>query len=228
MKKLTTLLVAFFVTAGMAFAQSNIATIDQVGDDHEAMIEQIGFSNSAYVDQTDGGGGSNGDAFADISQQGDENSVNLLQRAFYGFPAESYATITQIGNNNSVEGTSATSAFYQNQPGGILEVYMEGNDNTLYSLRGEAQKNKNEFFLDIIGSANSVGMQQEGGSGDVYIEGDFNTVMLSQLGNNSAFNTATVDVLGNENGVSVTQTMDSNSAAVNVTGSFNSATITQK
>ena len=43
MKKLTTLLVAMLFTAGMAFAQSNEATIDQVGDDHEAMIDQLGF-----------------------------------------------------------------------------------------------------------------------------------------------------------------------------------------
>jgi len=227
MKKLTTLLVMMLFTAGMAFAQSNIATIDQVGDDHEAMIDQIGFSNTAYVDQTDGGGSSNGDATADIDQQGDENSVNLLQRAFFGFPDESDAIITQIGDRNRVEGASATSAFYQNQPGGVVEVRMEGDDNRLYSLRGEAQKNKNEFFLDILGSDNTVGMEQENGSGDVDIIGDLNNVMLSQLGNNTIFNTATVDILGNENGVSVTQTMDSNSAMVNVTGSYNSATVTQ-
>ncbi|WP_165779083.1 hypothetical protein [Rhodohalobacter barkolensis] len=225
MKKLSILTVAFLFTAGMAFAQSNEATIDQEGEDHEAMIEQIGFSNMAYVDQTDGG--SNGDATADISQEGDNNYVNILQRAFFGFPDESVATITQIGDNNRIEGTSETSAFYQNQPGGILDVSMVGNDNLLYSLRGEAQKNNNEFFLDIIGSDNTVGMEQESGIGDVDIEGDLNSVMLSQLGNNSAFNTAMVDIMGNENGVSVTQTMDSNSAVVNVTGSFNSATITQ-
>ena len=225
MKKLSILIVAFLFTAGMAFAQSNDATIDQVGDDHEAMIDQIGFSNAAYVDQTDGG--SNGDAYADILQQGDENYVNLNQRAFFGFPDESDATITQIGDRNRVEGTSATSAFYQNQPGGVVEVRMEGDDNRLYSLRGEAQKNKNEFFLDILGSDNTVGMEQENGSGDVKITGDLNTVTLSQLGNNTIFNTAKVGILGNENGVSVTQTMDSNSAMVNVDGSFNSATITQ-
>jgi len=225
MKKLTTLIVILIVTAGMTFAQNNTATVDQTGNDHEADIEQVGFSNTAYVDQTDGG--SNGDAFADISQAGENNNVNLNQRAFFGFPDESHATITQIGNNNSVEGTSETSAFYQNQPGGVVEVYMEGNENTLYSLRSEAQKNKNEFFLDIIGNDNLVGMEQEGGSGDVDIEGNFNDVTLSQLGNNTAYNTATVDIMGSSNGVDVTQTMDSNTATVNVTGSYNSATITQ-
>jgi hypothetical protein len=227
MKKLTTLLFVLVFAGTTAFAQNNEATVDQIGNDHEADIEQIGYSNTAYVDQTDGGGGSNGDAFADISQAGDDNNVNLLQRAFFGFPDESHATITQIGNNNSVEGTSETSAFYQNQPGGVVEVYMEGNDNTLYSLRAEAQKNKNEFFLDIIGNDNLVGMEQEGGSGDVDIEGNMNNVTLSQLGNNSAYNTAMVDILGSDNGVDVTQTLDSNMATVNVTGSYNSTTITQ-
>ena len=227
MKKLTTLLFVLVFASSMAFAQNNDASVDQTGDDHEAEIEQIGSTNTAYVDQTDGGGGSSGDAFADISQEGDNNNVNLDQRAFYGFPDESHANITQIGDNNSVEGTSETSAFYQNQPGGVLEVYMEGDYNTLYSLRGEAQKNKNEFFLDIVGNENNVGMEQETGSGDVDIEGDWNTVTLSQLGNNAAYNTATVDILGSDNGVSVTQTMDSNTASVNVSGSYNSATITQ-
>ncbi len=225
MKKLTTLLFVLVFASSMAIAQNNDATVDQVGDDHEAEIEQIGSTNTAYVDQTDGGSG--GDASANISQQGDENNVNLKQRAFYGFPPESHATITQIGDGNSVEGTSESSAFYQNQPGGVLEVYMEGDDNTLYSLRGEAQKNKNEFFLDIVGSDNEVGMEQETGSGDVTITGNENGVTLSQLGNNAAYNTAMVDISGDDNGVDVTQTMDSNSASVNVTGNWNSATITQ-
>ena len=225
MKKLTTLLFVLVFAGMTAFAQSNDASVDQIGNDHEADIEQIGSSNIAWVDQTDDVSG--GDAFADILQEGANNNVNLNQRAFYGFPDESHATITQIGNNNSVEGTSATSAFYQNQPGGVVEVYMEGNDNTLYTLRTEAQKNQNEFFLDIIGNDNLVGMEQETGSGDVVIEGNLNDVTLSQLGNNAAYNTAMVDIMGGNNGVDVMQTMDSNIATVNVTGSFNSATITQ-
>ena len=97
----------------------------------------------------------------------------------------------------------------------------------LFVVRLKKTKMIEQFFLDILGSDNTVGMEQETGSGDIDIEGDMNTVTLSQLGNNSVFNTATVDVFGNENGVSVTQTMDSNSAMVNVDGSFNSATITQ-
>jgi hypothetical protein len=199
MKKLTTLLLALFVTTGMALAQSNDASVDQEGDDHQAMIEQLGSSNTAYVDQTDGGGASNGDATADISQQGDGNNVNLLQRAFFGFPDQSNAFITQIGNNNSVEGTSPTSALYQNQPGGLIDAYMEGDNNTLYSLRSETQKNGNEFLLSIIGNSNDVGMAQEFATADVEIDGDENEVKVWQLSpganwNTSVYNDANVDI----------------------------------
>jgi len=225
MKKLTTLLVAMLFTAGMAFAQSNDATIDQVGDDHDATITQAGSLNGAYVEQTADVGREGDDVgTATIEQTGSENSVNLRQRAFFG---DAEANIVQLGDRNRVEGTAPGNDFLQNHGLNIIDVYMEGDDNVLYSLRSESQKNANELYLNILGSDNSVGMEQETGFGDVSIDGDLNTVTLSQLGNNNAYNTAMVDILGNENGVSVTQTMDSNSAAVNVNGSFNSATVTQ-
>jgi len=225
MKKLTTLLFMLLFTAGMAFAQSNDATIDQVGDDHDATITQSGLSNGAYVEQTADAGREGDDlGTATIEQTGSENSVNLRQRAFFG---DAEANIVQLGDRNRVEGTAPGNDFLQNHGLNIIDVYMEGDDNVLYSLRSESQKNANELYLNILGSDNSVGMEQETGFGDVSIDGDLNTVTLSQLGNNNAYNTAMVDILGNENGVSVTQTMDSNSAAVNVNGSFNSATVTQ-
>ncbi|MCA1806652.1 MAG: hypothetical protein LC687_02140 [Actinobacteria bacterium] len=227
MKKLTTLLVAMLFTAGMAFAQSNDATIDQVGDANDADIEQLGTSNWAYVDQLAFGTASGVATFstADIDQDGTANFVNIDQNAFYDF---STAIIEQTGTGNIVEGTTSESAWLQSNGGGLLDVYMDGDQNRLYSLRSEAQKNPNELYLDVIGDNNTVGAAQENGSGDVDIVGDLNNVTLSQIGNvKFVFNTATVDILGNENGVSVTQTMDSNSAAVNVNGSFNSATVTQ-
>jgi hypothetical protein len=225
MKKLTTLLVAMLFTAGMAFAQSNDATIDQVGDDHESTITQVGSLNGAYVEQTADAGREGADVgTATIEQTGSENSVNLRQRAFYG---DAEADIVQLGDRNRVEGAAPGNDFLQNHGLNIIDVYMDGDDNVLYSLRSESQKNTNELYLDILGNDNSVGMEQETGYGDISIDGNLNTVTLSQLGNNSAYNTAMVDILGNENGVSVTQTMDSNTAAVNVNGSFNSATVTQ-
>lgn len=225
MKKLTTLITIMLFAVGMAFAQTNDATIDQIGDDHESTITQVGSLNGAYVEQTADAGREGADVgTATIEQTGSENSVNLRQRAFYG---DAEADIVQLGDRNRVEGTAPGNDFLQNHGLNIVDVYMEGDDNVLSSLRAEAQKNANEFYLDIVGSDNSVAMQQETGYGDVNIAGDLNNVTLSQLGNNAAYNTGLVDIIGNENMVSVTQTMDSNSAAVNVNGSFNSATVTQ-
>jgi len=254
MKKLTTLIAAFLFTAGMAFAQSNEATIDQAGDDHEATIDQMGNMNKAFVDQTDGGGGSTGNAKADIKQSGDENFVNLRQVAFFGqLFGDSYANIEQLGNFNRVEGQNAGDAFLQSNVGGILDVTMVGDNNTLYSLRGEAQKNGNEFYLDISGNGNDVGLAQEFAFGDVDITGSDNDVSLFQLAGadwdpalyNDAkvsisgdlntvdidqrglSNYSNVDLMGNSNMSTITQTSNFNSASVKVTGSGNTSVITQ-
>ena len=75
MKKLSTLLIALFFTAGMAFAQSNgnYAKQSQTGDDNEALIEQIGNGNSATQLQTDD------ENDADIYQEGNDNSAQQTQ-----------------------------------------------------------------------------------------------------------------------------------------------------
>jgi len=226
MKKLSTLLVALFFTAGMAFAQSNDASIDQVGDDHEATISQTGAMNSAFVEQTADAGREGSDVGeATVTQTGAENYVNLRQRNFFG---DSEATITQLGDGNRVQGTTASSAFLQNHGLNVIDVTMVGNDNTLFSMAGEAQKNINTFLLDILGSDNTVGMKQHFGYGDVKIEGDFNEVSLSQHANSNAnAHSALVDILGNDNMVDINQGGHAHTANVDVTGSFNTSTITQ-
>lgn len=226
MKKLTTLLVMLLFTAGMAIGQNNEATIDQVGDDNNAEIEQIGSLNKAFVDQLAQGTTSGVATFsdADIYQDGSENFVNIDQNAFFQF---SNATITQEGDRNIVEGTTSESAWVQSNGGLTLEVLMDGDDNRLYSLRGEAQKNANELYLDVIGNNNTVGAEQEGAYADLDITGDSNNVVLSQLGDNSVYNTADIDVIGDGNGVNVMQTMNSNSAVVNINGGGNTSTINQ-
>lgn len=45
MKKLTTLTIALFFTAGMAFAQNNDADVSQTGNDNEAAVAQTGSDN---------------------------------------------------------------------------------------------------------------------------------------------------------------------------------------
>lgn len=226
MKTLLTLTTALLFTAGSAFAQTNDASIDQVGDDHEATITQAGSMNMAYVEQTADAGREGADVgTATVSQTGDENYVNLRQRSFFG---DSEATITQLGDGNSVQGTSAASAFLQNHGLNVIDVRMEGDDNTLYSLRGEAQKNVNTLLLDILGDGNSVGLLQEFGFGDVDIEGSSNSVVLDQKSSsNATAQSAHVDIMGSDNMVDVYQRGGSHMADVDMTGSFNSASITQ-
>jgi hypothetical protein len=226
MKTLLTLTTALLFTAGSAFAQSNDASIDQVGDDHDATISQTGAMNAAYVTQTADAGREGADVgAATVTQTGAENYVNLRQRSFYG---DSEATITQLGNGNSVRGTSASSELLQNHGLNVIDALMEGDDNTLYSLASEAQKNVNTFLLDILGSDNMVGMKQHYGFGDVEIEGDANSVTLSQHANNNAnAHSAIVDIFGSENTVDVSQTGFAQTATVDVTGSFNTSTVTQ-
>lgn len=226
MKTLLTLTTALLFTAGSAFAQTNDASIDQVGDDHDATITQAGSMNMAYVEQTADAGREGADVgTADVTQTGSDNYVNLRQRSFYG---DSEATITQLGDGNSVQGTSATSQFLQNHGLNVVDVMMEGDDNTLYTLASEAQKNVNTFLLDILGDANMVGMKQHFGYGDIDIEGDANMVTLAQHANSNAnAHSALVDIFGSENTVDVSQTGHAQTATVDVTGSFNTSAITQ-
>jgi len=226
MKKVTTILAAFLFTAGMAFAQNNEATVDQIGDDHDAAITQTGEINTAYVTQTADAGREGADVgFAEITQTGDENFVNLRQRNFFG---DNEATITQIGDRNSVRGTTEGSEFLQNHGLNIIDVLMNGDDNTLYSLRAEAQKNVNTLLLDILGDGNSVGLLQEFGYSEVDIDGSSNMVVLDQKSNSFAnTQSAFVDIYGSDNMVDVYQRGQSHTATVNVTGDLNTATITQ-
>ena len=229
MKKLIAIFGVIAFTAGMAFAQNNDASIDQTGDNHEAVIEQIGLSNKAYVVQTQNN--DNFHAEADIMQHGDFNFVNLNQSSHWGVNTE--ANIEQIGNNNRVSGDLDDDSEFllQNNAGGLLDVKMVGNNNSLYSLVGEAQKNRNEFILTIEGDDNTVGMHQEFGFAYADIDGSNNDLTIWQSAganwDESKFNVVNVDILGDFNTVDISQQNISNNAKVDIDGSFNTATITQ-
>ena len=223
MKRLMMTLFVLVFATGMAFAQNNDATISQVGNDHEADITQAGATNEAYVTQN--ANGSPDEAWAMIVQSGAENLVRLQQTSFY---SGSNADITQIGNRNKVHGVTESDPFLQSNGGGLVDVRMEGDDNVLSSLRGEAQKNQNNSFeLDILGSDNEVGMMQEYGAAETNIEGDLNNVLVNQKSGGFDFSESTVDILGSDNYVNVYQRGALNHSSVDVNGSFNSATVTQ-
>ena len=226
MKRLVLTLFAFVLMSGMTFAQNNETMVTQVGADHETDIEQVGKSNGAFVNQNANESPDN--ATADIKQSGEGNLVRLQQVSFF---SESNAEITQLGDGNKVHGQTESEAFLQSNGGGLVDVLMDGDNNTLYSERGEAQKNGNEFLLDITGNDNEVGVAQEFATADVDITGDLNDVSLEQYAganwSQADYNSATVGITGSSNLVDITQNGIKNSSNVSITGSSNTTRISQ-
>jgi hypothetical protein len=231
MKKFNFILAMLFTT-GFAMAQNNDASITQIGDVHDATISQGGDLNKAYVKQTADLGREGSDlGEATVTQQGLRNLVRLEQRAFYG---DAYAKIIQWGDDNKVYGVSEDKSFYQNHGFNSLDVYMEGDRNTLKTLYSEAQKNDNNFELKVIGDDNTTKMSQHFGLADVDVDGDWNDVTVEQKSGQPSdmvtrldFNDADIDILGNLNLVDVFQNDLNNTAIVDIKGSSNEAFITQ-
>ena len=193
---------ALVFTAGMAFAQNNSSTIDQVGNGHAATITQTGDQNSSELTQDilSGPAESKYGGDATVIQTGDRNTSKLTQNTFYN---DHDATIEQVGDDNYSE-------IVGSNGGGEADVYMEGDGNALNSLFPETQKNDNDFDLNIVGGSNTVGLFQEFGDGTVDITGDGNEVLLRQHAGGANYDPldydqATITVNGSDNMIDVNQ-----------------------
>jgi len=220
MKKFLTLAFALVFSTGIAFAQDNDSSIDQVGNGNGATVTQAGADNESTIEQFAQGTSSGQPvaASATVTQTGDDNVSHLDQNAFFG---DHEATITQVGDENY-------SAINTQNGGGTAEVYMEGDRNQLvawdrntdFDASGAAnQKNDNVFDLDILGSDNTVGMRQEFATATVNLDGSGNIVSLSQKSAASGvaadYHKATIDVDGGDNMISVWQGPDWGASGVN-------------
>ena len=174
MKKLFTLAFALVFSTGIAFAQNNSSTIDQVGNGHAAMITQTGDQNSSELTQdiATGPAQSNYDGHATVTQTGDRNTSKLTQFTFYGGHD---ATITQdIGNDNYSE-------IVTSNGGGSADVTLNGDENELLSYRLDKdfsyQPRKTTTSSRWVSpvTATPLGMNQEFGDGTVDITGDRRT-----------------------------------------------------
>lgn len=209
MKKLTTLLIAFMLTAGMAFAQSNTATstsngdyntstIEQDGSSNDATVTQSGTSNSAFIDQGIQGITSNND-IANINQVGTGNDAELLSRDGWG------------GSPNAV----------------IYNVDQQGNYNY---ARARAFNAPAEGDIEQAGSHNSADLTQHT-SDDMYTSlsqtGTYNWAVIEQVhGANNSVLQATMN--GDYNNLDVTQTNGAwHKLVVDISGSSNTVTGTQ-
>jgi len=190
MKTLATLTTALLFTAGSAFAQSNDATIDQVGNDNEVKVEQIyqaGASsgmNEVFATQTGDNNkilGTNqrgaGNEFR-TTQTGDNNIIDRYpsQGSSAGNSYDGYISITQSGDDNKV--WDADQAGSNNS----LTITQSGGDiaNVEAQVSPEGGSG-NTIIIDQYTGENAVGEFSPNGSG-AYQEGEANTMTITQSG----------------------------------------------
>lgn len=205
MKKLTTLLLAFLVTAGMAFAQNNEAKIDQVGDnilgdvyqegnsntatiDQENLdvtfqvigfIEQIGRNNTAIQNQTSNASNNNRRGFADFEQLGNDNYAYLNQGDWGGD-----AVFKQHGHDNWI------GVRQQGNYDNIAEINQYGDNNKVayvYESNGQLSFNEGTTALN---HRSQIWITQDGITGGIgnrvgFHQNGWNTADITQIGDNN-------------------------------------------
>jgi hypothetical protein len=222
LKQLLTFAFALVFMTGIAFAQNNDSSIDQVGNGHFADIDQMGDDNLSELVQDLGKVQPNNDGkgSAIVTQTGNENINKLSQNTFFG---NHDATITQVGDRNYSE-------IFTSNGGGSATVTMMGDDNRLEQYKKaslENQKNDNMFVLDVTGDRNETGMFQQFGHGTVTITGSDNSVQLRQDAganfNTALYDVATITVDGDFNQIEVDQGKEgvNNLATVELLGGSN-------
>ena len=181
---------ALLFTAGTAFAQSNDASINQIGNDNEAAVQQV---------YQVGGSGDDNEAF--VTQTGDENTVGSLNQQGAG----NWYEIVQSGNQNIVErypnqgsakGGSYDGYIFISQTGdknkvwdadqagsgNSIEIYQDGRD--IVNIEGQVSLEGgigNSITINQFGGKNAVGVYSAKGSG-AYQEGEANSMDITQEG----------------------------------------------
>jgi len=244
MKKLTTLLVMLFFTAGMAIGQTqnNEATVDQLSvNNSEVSIDQQGTVNDATAYQNDGG---NFDI--DIQQTGSLHEATATQQGPNG-GMEMW--IKQIGGDNNL--ANVTQNRGQNHWADILQ---EGSDNELTltqdntDTRAEVKQIGNLNIADLtqinkaFNSLSNLDVTQDGDDNYAFVNmegiGEANNVRIYQETNgnsasvtqllNVAGNNADLEQIGLDNMMTVDQLSDYNTANLTQHGNDNTATVTQQ
>jgi hypothetical protein len=193
MKKLTTLLVAMLFTAGMAFAQSNNATVDQQGVSNDTQVDQQGTLNSADVTQVNGFN----EVVLNQTSNTSGSSTAVIEQIVTGSATSSRGQdvlLDQTGLNNA--------DIYQRGAGNKVLNYdgtsaaVQTSTTTLNTLDIDQRTGWSEAFFEQYVGGNSATVDQSGGNNFVASilqnSGD-NTASVVQTGGNS---TADVQQLG--------------------------------
>lgn len=234
MRKLSILFVAFLFSAGMAFAQSNDASIEQVGNDNDASIEQVGNSNEADIDQS---GSSN---HALINQFGPINEPSVNQVG-----ADNDASVN-IGDN-ATDIRRSEGDIYQNGDNNTasIEIYQISSYNATARALGDISQvgdnniAEQDIALGSSGPRTDASIDQQGDDNQAYqtVYNNVNNVDVeilqdgfgnwaSQDAENSNI-TSLIEQFGDDNTAYTTQVGQDHDAVIYQTGNGNYGGIIQ-
>jgi hypothetical protein len=174
MKKLFITAAAVAVLPTMAFAQSNEATISQVGSNHQASTAQTGSANFSSIDILSGSGSE-----VTVTQIGSTNS------AMFEGTGSVRGTQTQTGDRNT-----ATAGFQSFGNGSRITQHQEGDDNTADASRW-TQSSNIIVTQTQLGDANTAIARRLRGFSTLdieqYQEGDRNRALLNTSGSSQVY-----------------------------------------
>jgi len=233
------------------------AFIQQIGNNHEALIDQTGYHAGRIYQQGDGPGGNyarliqvgeNHTGF--ISQVGDDNTgvINVEGIGHVSVIVqegdEHNIQFSMQGENNTADirqfGTSDHLVGFADDD--ELSIFQSGNNNELYSVQigeggGHLLTTLGDHGYIQDGHENLIDVWQEGGSHIARLlqEGDGHTIILLQhdsenvaeIGQDGNGHWANVDQNGTGNRVEITQFGEGHWSNVTQYGNNNTATITQ-
>jgi len=245
MKTFATLSIALLFSAGSAFAQSNDSTVDQIGNDNDATTTQTGSDNVAAVQQGGFGGGlvQSNNAEAIIDQAGSMNEAYINQRqGWAGGTAVSLHTIDQDGSDNDAllttfnggnsgeivqSGDENYARGRQSGSGSVLGITQTGFSN--WADVDQLNAPGGDVSVTQIGDDNSATVGQKGADNTVLIEqgvyggSTLSSVVFDQDGEGNYLEAKMVRSTSNE--VTGSQTGDDNFYRVGVRGESNTVSM---
>jgi len=251
MKKLTTLLVMLFFTAGMAIGQNNETTITQVTSNNSASVDQLGMDNEATITQK--GGNQN---VAHIDQSSDPNETGIIISTIFQDGANNDARTVgtrknsasseteqrQVGSENIARinqglplGTNRGTTLTQVQVGNLNFATMSGNNS--YQAEQRQVGNRNDARTSGGGKNANIFQEQLGNdniaringlsfaSSDQLQFGDRNLSILENVGHDGPGESYLTRQDGNDNDARLTANGNGGVLDVRQTGNLNTAIV---
>ena len=194
------LLIVMFFATQVCYADDNILTMDQQGNDVIINVLQEGNNNDiSWTDSWGSGKAWGGDL------DGNYNNIHIQQKCSFSTCNPNEAQFHIWGNSNTVlfgqgyylTGPSDTTFDYDNwEPGGnFLRLDIHGSSNSFKGgQKMDSTSTNHNMTVDIHGNSNNVFAQQWAKTLTLNVDSDSNSVAIEQ--NNSGNHTATVTLDG--------------------------------